>query len=82
MTTIFTKCKSAVDLTLPLLNPIRDGGVQQPPYRKSALKPSKWHPNDPKFRDFSYFYMNYLKIKNFGGGFHSDFWCLEGGGVE
>ena len=37
------------------------GGVQHPPYRKSALRPSKWPPNDPKFRDFSYFYMTYLK---------------------
>ena len=37
---------------------------------------------DTKFRDFSYFYMNYLKIKNFWGVFHSDFWCLEGGGGE
>ena len=38
------------------LNPIMDGGgVQHPPYRKSALRPSKWPPNDPKFRDFSYF---------------------------
>ena len=32
-----------------------------PPYQKSALRPSKWSPNDPKFRDFSYFYMTYLK---------------------
>ena len=30
------------------------------PYRKSALRPSKWPPNTPKFRDSSYFYMNYL----------------------
>ena len=45
-------------------NPIRDGrGVQHPPYQKSALRPSKWPPNDPKFRDFSYFYMTYLKSK-------------------
>ena len=30
---------------------------------KSALRPSKWHPNTPKYRDFSYFYMTYM-----GGG--------------
>ena len=63
------------------LNPIRDGGdVQHPPYRKSALRPSKWPPNEPKFRDFSYFYMTYLKSKIFFLVFHSDFGCLEGGG--
>ena len=38
-------------------------------------------PNDPKFRDFSYFYMTHLK-SNFFLFFHSDFGCLEGGGGE
>ena len=51
------------------------GGVQHPPYRKSALRPS----NDPKFCDFSYFYMTYLKSKK-KLVFHSDFGCLEEGG--
>ena len=32
------------------------------PYLKSALRPQKWPPNDPKIRDFSYFYMTFLKI--------------------
>ena len=42
--------------------------LNTPPYQKSALRPSKWPPNDPKFRDFSYFYMTYLKSKkNFFG---------------
>ena len=60
------------------INPIRDrGGVQHPLYRKSALRPSKWPPNEPKFRDFSYFY---LKSKKKFLVFHSDFGCLEGGG--
>ena len=46
------------------INPITDGGgVQHPTYQKSALRPSKWPPNDPKFRDFSYFYMTYMKSK-------------------
>ena len=53
-----------------IFNPITDGGgVQHPPYRKSALRPSKWPPNDPKFRDFSYFYMTYLKSKKKFFGF-------------
>jgi len=59
-----------------LINPITDGGG------KSALRPSKWPPNDPKFRDFSYFYMTYLKSKKKFLVFHSDFGCLEGGGGE
>ena len=53
------------------LNPIRDGG-------KSAIRSSKLPPNDPKFRDFSYFYMTYLKSPNFFLVYHSDFGCLEG----
>ena len=53
-----------------IFNPIRDGGgVQHPLYQKSALRPSKWPPNDPKFRDFSYFYMTYLKSKKIFFGF-------------
>ena len=32
---------------------IGTGGVFNTPYRKSALRPSKWPPNDLKFRDFS-----------------------------
>ena len=51
-----------------------------PPFRKSAQRPSKWPPNDPKFRDFSYFYMTYLKSKKIFLVFHIDFGCLEGGG--
>ena len=47
---------------------------------KSSLRPQKWPPNDPKFRDFSCFYKTYLKIKK--KNFHSDFLCLEGGGVD
>ena len=46
-----------------LLTLLGTGGCSTPPYRKSALRPSKWPPNDPKFRDFSYFYMTYLKSK-------------------
>ena len=38
-------------------------GCLTPPFRKSALKPKKWTPNYLKFRDFSYFYMTYLKIQ-------------------
>ena len=34
-------------------------------YQKSALRPSNWPQRTPKFRDFSYFYMNYLMSKNF-----------------
>ena len=47
------------------VNPIRDPIIQHPSYQKSALRPSKWPANDPKFRDFSYFYMTYLKCKFF-----------------
>ena len=36
---------------------VAGGVVQHPLYHKSALRPSKWPPNTPKFRDFSYFYM-------------------------
>ena len=42
---------------------------------------AKWPPNTPKFRDYSYFYVTYLKCK-FILFFHSDFECLEVGGVE
>ena len=42
---------------------VAEGGCSTPPYRISALGPSKWPPNTPKFRDFSYFYMTYLKSK-------------------
>ena len=35
------------------------GGCSTSPYRKSALRPSKWPPNTPKFRDFSYFHMTH-----------------------
>ena len=54
--------------------------LPHPSYQKSAIRPSKWPPNDPKFRDFSYFYMTYLKSqKKIFLVFHSDFGCLEGG---
>ena len=36
-------------------NPKGRGGCSTPPYQKSALKPSKWPPNDPKFRVFFLF---------------------------
>ena len=43
--------------SLKCLNPIRD-------HQKSALKrSSKWPPNDPKFCDFSYFYIYDLSEK-------------------
>ena len=62
------------------LNPIRDrGGVQHPLYRKSALRPSKWPPNEPKFCDFSFFYMTYLKTKIFFLGFSQWFWVFRRG---
>jgi len=57
--------------SIQCLNPITDG----------ALRPSKWPPNDPKFRDFSYFHMTYMKSKKIWV-FHSDFGYLEGGGGE
>ena len=47
-----------------ILTLLGTGGVP-PPYQKSALRPSKWPPNDPKFRDFSYFCKTYLKSKNY-----------------
>ena len=76
---LFSKLSQvAQDTLLTLLG--TGGGVQHPPYQKSALRPSKWPPNDPKFRDFSYFYMTYLKSKKIFLVFHSDFGCLEGGG--
>ena len=58
------------------------GGVQHPPYQKSALRPSKWPPNDPKFRDFSYFYMTYLKSKKKFFGFSQWFWVFRRGGLR
>ena len=44
-------------------------GCSTPPYHKSALRPSNWPPNThpPRFRDFSYFYMNYLISKKIFG---------------
>ena len=65
--TTFGQEKKGADLTkkgADLTN-----SLQHPPYRKSALRPSKWPPNDPKFRDFSYFYMTYLKSKKKFFGF-------------
>ena len=49
-------------------------------YQKSALWPSKWPPNDPKFRDFSYFCMTYLKSKKQFFGFSKWFWVFRRGG--
>ena len=57
------------------LNPIRDGG-------KSAIRSSKLPPNDPKFRDFSYFYMTYLKSKKHFFGFSQWFWVFRRVGGE
>ena len=53
-----------------LLNPISGGG------RIFNTLPDKMA---SKFRDFSYFYMNYLINKKKFWVFHSDFGCLEGG---
>ena len=49
------------------------GECSTPPYRKSALRSSKWPQNTPRFRDFSYFYMTYLKSKKFFLGFSQCF---------
>ena len=38
--------------------------------------------NAPKFHNFSYFYMTYLKSKKNILVFHNDFGCIEGGGGE
>ena len=46
--------------------------VAKSPYCNSVLRPS----NTPKFRDFSYFNMTYIK----NCFFHSNFQCLERGG--
>ena len=50
------------------------GSVRHPPPKISS--------NDPKFRDFSFFYMTQLISKIFFLVFHSDFGCLEGGGLR
>ena len=50
------------------------------PNRKSALRPSKWPPNTPKFHDFSYFHMTYLKSKKKFWGFSQWFWVFRRGG--
>ena len=46
------------------------GGVQHPPYRKSALRPSKWPPNTPNFVTFREFFF----------GFSQWFWVFRRGG--
>ena len=40
------------ELTKLPLNRIWGGGCSKPPYQKSALRPSKWPPNTPKFHDW------------------------------
>ena len=58
-----TNCTFNTYIGFVMINPIRDGGCSTPPPTNPALRPSKWPTNDPKFRDFSYFYMSYLKSK-------------------
>ena len=44
-------------LFIMFINPIRDGGVfNPPPLPKISSKTLKMASKDPKFRDFSYFY--------------------------
>ena len=51
-----------IKVKLIVLTLFETGGVQHPPYCKLALGPQKRPPNYPKFHDFSFFYMTFLKI--------------------
>ena len=51
-------------------------------FETGVLRPPIWPPNDPKFREFFYFYMTYLKSKKIFFGFSQWFWVFRRGGGE